>query len=76
MTVDFEHLSAKASKINLFNSCKCIKSLNILNLDTSKITSMYGMFEMCTEVESLDLSGFDTSKVTNTHSMFQSCFKL
>ncbi|EPM6850836.1 immunoglobulin-like domain-containing protein [Enterococcus hirae] len=39
-------------------------------LDTSKVTNMYGMFQSMKNVTSLDLSGFDTSNVTHMQAMF------
>ena len=48
-----------------------LKSLDLSNFDTSKVTSMISMFENQCELTSLDLSSFDTSNVTNMANMFE-----
>ena len=53
-----------------------LTSLNISNLDTSKVTRMNSMFEDVSSLTSLNLSNFDTSKVTNMRGMFYDMFKL
>ena len=45
-------------------------SMNLANLDTSKVTDMNYMFSDCRSLTSLDVSNFDTSKVTNMSFMF------
>lgn len=47
--------------------------LDLSDLDTSQVTSMYNMFGNCSGLSSLDLSGFNTSNVTNMDSMFCYC---
>ena len=51
-------------------------TMNLANLDTSRVTNMSSMFSACSGVTSLDVSNFDTSKVTNMSSMFNSCSSL
>ena len=48
-------------------------SMNLANLDTSRVTDMYGMFYGCSSLISLDVSHFDTSQVTNMGYMFYCC---
>lgn len=58
----------------------------LLNIDTSKITSMYQLFNgngtmvygdnIFQEIEELDLSTWDTSNVTDMGGMFRMCTKL
>ena len=48
-------------------------SMNLANLDTSRVTDMYGMFYGCSSLISLDVSHFDTNKVTNMGYMFYCC---
>ena len=48
-------------------------TINLLALDTSEVTSMYGMFGGCNKLTSLDVSKFDTSKVTDMSYMFDGC---
>ena len=58
---------------NMFNGCSTLTSLDLSNLDTSKVTDMGGMFTNCSALTSLDLSGWDTSKVTSMGHMFAGC---
>lgn len=51
-------------------------TINLSNLDTSKVTSMRSMFEGCTKLKELDLSNFNTSKVTDMSKMFYGLFSL
>ena len=59
----------------LFYNCKSLSSVNLSNLNTSKVTNMYGMFYY-TALTSLDLSNLDTSNVTNMSWMFRNCKSL
>ena len=51
-------------------------SLELGNLDTSKVTNMAGMFSVCSSLTGLDVSKFDTSKVTDMEGMFNECSNL
>ncbi len=51
-------------------------SMNLGNLDTSKVTYMSGMFYECSSLPSLDVSNFDTSNVISMDSMFYKCSSL
>ena len=53
-----------------------LKTLNVSNLDTSKVTNMSNMFNYCTSLTSLDLSNFNTSQVTTMDGMFIGCESL
>ena len=53
-----------------------LESLDLYQLNTSGVTSMYGMFLHCSSIEKLDLSGFDTSKVESMNAMFEGCEQL
>jgi surface protein len=53
-----------------------IKSLDLSNFDTSKVTDMSSMFSGCSELTSLDLSSFDTGRVEGMNEMFQDCSSL
>ncbi len=48
-------------------------SMNLANLDTSRVTDMSYMFMGCKWLTSLDVSNFDTSNVTRTDFMFYDC---
>lgn len=47
-----------------------------LQLNTSKVTNMFGMFNLCAKLQSIELGIFDTSKVTNMSAMFNQCESL
>ena len=51
--------------VSTFVSCTNLKSLDVSNLDTRKVTTMYSLFESCTSLEELDLSSFNTKNVTD-----------
>ena len=50
-----------------------ILSFDIINLDTSNVTSMSAMFDYCQTLNYIDLSSFDTSNVTSMNMMFNIC---
>ena len=50
--------------------------LEVMYLNTSKVTTMTSMFNNCNNLTSLDVSNFNTSNVTNMLSMFENCNKL
>ncbi|MDD6323105.1 MAG: BspA family leucine-rich repeat surface protein [Bacilli bacterium] len=52
------------------------KTMNLTNLDTSRVTNMGYMFYGCSSLTNLNVSNFDTSKVTNMVSMFWDCKSL
>ena len=56
-----------------FFGCVNLKNIDLTNLDTSNVTSMYEMFYNCTGLNSLDLNHLDTSNVTNMYEMFYNC---
>lgn len=53
-----------------FNSCT---SMDLSNLDTSLVTSMYNTFDNCTSMTEIDVSSFDVSSVTNMERTFYRC---
>ena len=62
-----------------FNKFSQVTSLDLSNLDTSKVTDMMDMFTGCSGLTSLDLSNFDTSNVTSSTGMsymFKNCSSL
>ena len=60
----------------LFRACTSLTSLDVSNLDTSKMTNMYQMFNCCSGLTSLDVSNFDMSNVTLIGAMFIGCSNL
>ena len=55
----------------MFLNCWSLKSINILNFDTSKVTHFQQMFFNCGGFKYLNLSHFTTPKVQNVNAMFQ-----
>ena len=78
----------KVSKINiiidyqvtslycLFNSCKCIESINFKKFNRNNITDMSYMFFDCLSLKQLNLNNFNTNNVTNMYCMFFGCSSL
>lgn len=70
------------ARVDSNNSCAYLfyqydgTSLDVKNLDTSRVTNMLQMFAYCYNLTSLDLSHFDMSKVTVTQSMLRGCYLL
>ncbi|MBQ9011237.1 MAG: BspA family leucine-rich repeat surface protein [Bacilli bacterium] len=67
---------ANENSSSLFKDFKNVTSIDVTNLDTTKVTSMASMFRDCTSLTSLDLSGYDTSNVTTMNGMFNTCENL
>ena len=61
---------------NMFYNCSKLKTLDLSDLDTSKVTDMSGMFNGCFELTNLDLNNFNTANVTDMSDMFYGCAKL
>ena len=59
----------------MFRGCEELKSINLLNFNTQKVTDMSHMFEGCYSLINL-LMRFDTRNVTDTSCMFKKCFCL
>ena len=59
----------------MFEECISLKSLNLSNFNTSKVTHMDSMFSGCNSLISLNLNNFNISKVNNWNHMFYN-FKL
>lgn len=65
---------------DMFRLATSLKTVDVSNWDTSKVTSMYRTFSGSEgnpmALQSLDVSNWDTSKVTTMRAMFQRCDKL
>ena len=61
---------------SMFYNCTSLTSLDLSNLDTSKVTNMCSMFRGCSSLTSLDLTPLDTSNITDMSQMFYSCISL
>lgn len=62
----------ETSMVGLFAYTPASTTLDLSNINTSKVTDMSYMFNYC-KVSYLDLSGFDVSNVTNMEYMFSFC---
>lgn len=60
--------------INMFAYCSALRSLNLSNFDTSKVTNFSSMFNRCSSLTTIPQ--FDTSSGTDFGDMFESCFSL
>ena len=50
-----------------------VTSLDVSNLDTSRVNNMSSMFAWCSTLTTLDVTNLDTSKVTDMSNMFNKC---
>ena len=60
----------------LFSSCTSLTSIDLSNLDTSSVTSVYYMFSECLSLTSIDLSKFNTDSLENIEGLFSYCENL
>jgi len=60
----------------LFSSLSELTSIDLKNLDTYHVESMYGMFYNLSNLTTLDLSSFNTSKVINMGGMFSAAVSI
>ena len=70
------YIATKNGKVYLTNGAGLfeyminLKSVDLANMYTDKVTDMSGMFAGCLSLESIDASNFNTSNVTNMNGMF------
>lgn len=57
----------------LFGGLSALESIEMNNVDTSAVTSMYGVFSGCKSLVSVDLSDWNTSNVTDMYGLFYEC---
>ena len=60
----------------MFKGCSALKSLDLTNFNTAKVTNMSFMFHGCSALTSLDLTNFNTANVTDMSFMFNGCSAL
>ena len=61
---------------NLFYGCSNLKTLDLSNLNTSKVTTMASMFYDCKELESLTVNNFNMKSVKSLADMFTNASNL
>ena len=61
---------------NLFKDCKCLTSINLLNLKTKLITNMSYLFFDCESLVNVKMSNIDTKNVKNMSHLFRGCKSL
>ena len=60
----------------MFNECTALKSLDLTNFNTAKVTNMSYMFNDCSALASLNVSKFNTAEVKDMDFMFYNCSTL
>ena len=60
----------------MFRGCSSLKSLDVTNFNTAKVTDMMFMFNGCSSLTSIDVSNFNTANVTSMGYMFYNCSAL
>ena len=73
----FANCTTLTSTARWFAECsKLTTIINISNLKTDNVTSIFHMFAGCSSLTSLDVSGFNTDNVTAMNGMFLDCSSL
>ena len=75
-TINLTNAIFSKDSSSMFSTSSNIKHIILDNVDTSKVTNMYGMFANLSNLEELDLSSFDTTNVTDMGGMFDGCSQL
>lgn len=61
----------------VFYGCYVLKELDLTNMNTSNVTTMYSMFDSCRDLTVIKgLGDFDVSNVTTMYNMFSGCDSL
>ena len=53
----------------MFYKCKRLKSIDLSNFDTSKVTNMGSLFYECSQLIEIKIDNFNTSSVVNMGDM-------
>ena len=67
--IDYQVISFR----ELFDNCKCIKSIVFKKFFRNNIIDMSYMFSRCSSLKELNFSSFNTDNVTEMDSMFYGC---
>ena len=62
--------------MGMFYDCRCLKSVDVSNLNVSNTTNFTRIFLNCRKLKYINLSAWDTSNVTTFLSMFEGCSRL
>ena len=54
----------------MFYKCKRLKSIDLSNFDTSKVTDMGSLFYECSQLIEIKIDNFNTSSVVNMGDIF------
>jgi len=57
----------------MFSNCSSLKSLDLSNFNTTKLTSAFAMFKGCSSLTELNISNFNIKNVIYIKSMFSGC---
>ena len=60
----------------MFSGCSDLISIDLSQVNTSKVNNMSYMFKECEKLVSIDFTSFNTSKVINMKGMFYNCKSL
>lgn len=60
----------------LFNGCENLISVDMSNVKSTEVTSIFEMFSECNKVEVIDLSGWNLTKLTTVQDAFSECRQL
>lgn len=60
----------------LFINCVFLTSLNLNNLDFSKVTNLCTFFRGCKSLQNVDINACDVSHVKNMNQLFENCSRL
>ena len=60
----------------MFSGCNSLKSIDLSNLDSSKVIDMQYMFKDCTSLKSINLFNLDISQLINIEGIFYGCSSL
>ena len=69
-------VQAAKHSTSMFEEKSKIQTIDLTNLDTVNVTSMFSMFMNCSGLTNLNMSSFDTSNVTSMTQMFFGCSNL
>ena len=77
ISLDLSYLSISITNMEyLFYNCYSLTSINLTNLDTSKVVAVQFMFANCYSLKSINLSSFKTPELVFINQLFDNCILL